>query len=217
MIILIASQKGGVGKSTLATNFVSVLSQQNKDVLLLDADRQNTSSEWETERRLLHSDAKRIACVQKYGAIDDTLDDLAKRYEYVIVDAAGRDSEEMRTAMLVCDIVLMPFRPSQADLNTLPTMNEFVRNSRRINPKMIANAVINIAPTNSRIKEIEQSLMLLNGFTDIDLLKTIIYDRKVYRDAYSEGLGVVEMNGRSDSEIASRNEMLALVKEVIHG
>jgi chromosome partitioning protein len=217
MIILISNQKGGVGKSTIATNFSAVLAQQGKDVLILDADRQLSASRWAHERKLTQDKAPKIVCVQQSGSIDDVLEDLAKRYEYVIVDAAGRDSEEMRSALSVCDIALFPFRPSQLDLDTLPTMDALVRQFRRVNPKIVANAVLSIAPTNTKIKEIEQSIMAIGGCSEIALLDTIIHDRKIYRDAYSEGLGVVEMSGRSDSEIASRKESLALVAEVLSG
>lgn len=217
MIILIANQKGGVGKSTIATNFAVALAQEGKDVVILDADRQSTAAEWWHERKLAHPDAVKIACLQMYGEIDGTLEDLKRRYEYVIVDAAGRDSEEMRSAMTVADIMVMPFRPSQADLNTLPAMDKVVRQSRRVNPSIVAHAVMSIAPTNARIKEIEQASGFIESF-DIGLLNAVIYDRKVYRDAYSEGLGVTEMTGKSESEVSSRNEILALVYEVMtHG
>ena len=41
------------------------------------------------------------SCAEKYGNVFDTVKDLATRYEYVLVDAGGRDSEELRTAMVV--------------------------------------------------------------------------------------------------------------------
>lgn len=50
MIILIGSEKGGVGKSTLATNLAVLLVSSGKDVVILDADRQSTCANWAQDR-----------------------------------------------------------------------------------------------------------------------------------------------------------------------
>ena len=50
MNILIASAKGGVGKSTLATNLAVYLAHEGEDVMLLDADLQATSKRWADRR-----------------------------------------------------------------------------------------------------------------------------------------------------------------------
>jgi chromosome partitioning protein len=123
----------------------------------------------------------------------------------------------MRSAMAVCDLLLMPFKPSQVDLNTLHNMSYIVKNSRRVNPKIEPYAFLSIAPTNSKIKEIELAKEAILNYPEILMLSSIIYDRKVYRDAMAEGLGVTEMLGRTDSEISSRREILDLVSEVTNG
>ena len=50
MIILIGSQKGGCGKSTIAVNIAAALALQGKDVFLLDADPQSSSMRWAQDR-----------------------------------------------------------------------------------------------------------------------------------------------------------------------
>ena len=92
MIILIGSQKGGCGKSTLAVNISACLSKLNKDVILVDSDRQPTSANWCLDRQEEQSSLPTVQCVQKYENIKDTLLDLNNRYDYVVVDVAGRDS-----------------------------------------------------------------------------------------------------------------------------
>lgn len=216
-IILVANQKGGVGKSTIATNLAVVLAQKARDALLLDADRQTSANEWWVERQNLQQDLPKINCLHKYGEIDLPLEDLNSRYEYIVVDVAGRDSDEMRSAMTVADVILMPYKPSAVDLATLHNMSAIIRSASRVNPKLIPYAFISIAPTNSKLREIEQAKDAIQGYPEMRLLKTIIYDRKVYRDAMAEGLGVTELKGKADSELASRREIKELVEEVLSG
>lgn len=216
-IILIASQKGGVGKSTTAVNVAAVLAQQGETPLLFDADEQPTATAWWAERGIAYPNLPVILSRQEYGEIDHVLSNLSSQHNYIIVDAAGHDSVEMRAAMLVCDILLIPFKSSQADLNTLPHMIEVVRKAKLVNDKLKVYAFLSIAPTNSKRKEVEQSQAAISEFSEITLLNTIVHDRAVYITSMSDGIGVVEMSGKSPSEEKSREEMLSLVKEVLNG
>lgn len=209
MIILIGSQKGGCGKSTTAVNICAVLAGKGHDVVLVDADRQCTAANWAMDRDNNPRLAK-VHCVQKYENIRETLLDLDKRYEYVIVDAAGRDSRELRTGMTAAHILIVPFRPSQPDLDTLPNMQEIIVQAKDLNPNLKVFGLITMSPTNPAIHEEADSRECLNDYPEIKLLSTIIRDRKVYRDAISDGLGVVEMNNEKAKE-----EVMNLVKEIL--
>ena len=194
MIILVGSQKGGCGKSTLAINISAWLAGEGKDVMLVDADRQATASAWVQEREEL-KDVAVINSVQKYDNIAKSLQDLDKRYEYVVVDAAGRDSRELRTAMLVAHKMIVPFRPSQADLNTLPKMQEMIVAAQDMNSDLEVFGLLTMAPTNPIISESEEAEELLSEFyTEIPLIDVKVCDRKVYRDGMADGKGVTEMN-----------------------
>ena len=215
MILLIGSEKGGCGKTTIAINIAAALSLRGCDVLLVDADRQASASEWASERRINQPDKPKITCVQCFGEIDTNLLDLSTRYQHIIIDVTGRDSSELRSSLLVADAVLVPTKPATFDLSTLLTMTKLIQQSRRINPKLKSYAVLSIAPTNAKLKEIEQSRSVVLDYGDsISLLDTIIFDRKCYRDSSSDGLGVTEMLARSDSEFHAQNEMLNLINEV---
>ena len=193
MIILIGSQKGGCGKSTTAVNISAELAGRGHDVVLVDADRQCTGANWAMDRAE-NKDLATVHCVQKYDNIRDTLIDLDSRYEYVIVDAAGRDSRELRTGMTAAHILIVPFRPSQPDLDTLPNMQEIIVQAKDLNPNLKVYGLITMAPTNPVIHEEIDARDCLNDYPEINLLDTMICDRKCYRDAMSDGLGVVEMN-----------------------
>lgn len=209
MIILVGSQKGGCGKSTTAVNICAYLARKGLDVVLVDADRQSTAANWAMDRSANNA-LPTVHCVQKYENIRDTLFDLGKRYSYVIVDAAGRDSRELRTGMTVANILLVPFRPSQPDLDTLNNLREIIIQAKDLNPSLSVFGLITMAPTNPVIHESDEAKEYLQDFPEINLLETIIRDRKVYRDAMSEGVGVVEM-----SNLKAADEIDALMQEIL--
>ncbi len=206
MIVLIGSQKGGCGKSTTAVNICAELAKNGRDVVLVDADRQSTAANWTMDRS--GNDALPVVhCVQKYESIRETLQDLDKRYECVIVDAAGRDSRELRTGMTAAHKLVVPFRPSQPDLDTLPNLQEIITQAKDLNPDLVVYGLITMAPTNPVVHEADEAREYLQDYPEIRLLNTIIRDRKVYRDAMSEGMGVVEMdNPKAIDEIKSLME-----------
>ncbi|MGF6239741.1 chromosome partitioning protein [Paraburkholderia sp. GAS38] len=201
MIILIGAEKGGAGKSTIATNIAVHLAQHAVDLVLVDTDAQATSARF-IERRDDTQTRPSIPCVQKTGDVSSTLRDLARRYQVVIADAGGRDSREMRSAMAVADLMLIPTRASQADLETLPKVNDLVSLARGLNPELKATAVLSMAPTNPTIREVQDARELFSQFDQLTLADTTICERKVYRDALLSGNGVVELgNSQARAEI----------------
>jgi chromosome partitioning protein len=208
MIILVGSQKGGVGKSTTAVNISVALAIKGHDIILVDADRQSSASNWADDRKE-NPNLPKVHSTQKYDNIRETLLDFNNRYDYVIVDAAGRDSRELRTGMTAAHILIIPLRPSQLDLNTLPKMQEIITQAKDLNPNLKAFGLITMSPTNPIISESDDAREILKNYPAITLLKSSISDRKVYRDAMIEGLGVIEMdNSKAKQEI---NKLLAEV------
>jgi len=188
MILLLGGEKGGTGKSTLATNLAVWLANRDKDVILIDTDRQRTSSHF-VDRRNEQGSLPRIHCAEKYGNVFDTVKDMATRYEYVLVDAGGRDSEELRTAMVVAHRLYVPLKASQPDLETSVHMNELVKLARGLNP---------------RLHEDQEAAELLEELPEFRLSRVVIRERKVYRDAMAEGKGVVEMDNEKAADEINR-------------
>jgi chromosome partitioning protein len=202
MILLLGGEKGGTGKSTLATNLAAWLAAQGRDVILVDTDVQRTAANW-VDRRNLLPDVPAVHCTERRGNVFHALRDLAKRYEEVIVDAGGRDSEELRTALVAAHKVYVPLRASQPDLETSLHMNELVHLARGMNPVLEARVLISMAPTHPSIKETADARELLQELSALIPSEATIGERKVYRDAMTEGRGACELdNDKARAEIA---------------
>ena len=190
MIILIGSQKGGCGKSTIAINIAAYLANHNHDIVLVDADPQQSAANWVRDRD--ETNLPKVHCIQRYGDIKNTLKDLDSRYDHVIVDVAGHDSKELRTAMLVAHYLVVPFRPSQFDLDTLPHLSELIDQAQCFNENLQPFGLLTLAPTNPSVSEVQQANEYLSDFPLFKALSSVIHDRKVYRDVTGDGKGVIE-------------------------
>ena len=210
MIVLIGSQKGGCGKSTVAVNICAQLAANGIRVVLVDADLQGTSSNWASDR-LEDLVSSRIHCIKRHGNISSPLLELKADYDHVIVDVGARDNTELRTGMSVADMLIVPLRPSQPDLDTLSNLSTVIARAKELNPELRIHALLTMTSTNPRVKEMEEATDYLRDYPDIQILDSTIKDRKVYRDAMGEGLGVVEMNNPK-----AKAEMDHLMEELFH-
>ncbi|MGB8170151.1 MAG: division plane positioning ATPase MipZ [Chthoniobacteraceae bacterium] len=201
MIVLCGGEKGGTGKSTLATNLAVWLAHQGKDVLLVDTDRQLTASRWIDRRHALGTEFPMVHGAEKHGNVFHALRDFATRYDEIIVDAGGRDSEELRTAMVAAQIVYLPLRTSQPDLETAVHMHELVSLARGLNPTLRARWLLTMAPAGDH-GDTAEAARTLRELPAIPLADIIIRDRKIYRDAMASGHGVTELlNDKAQAEI----------------
>ena len=213
MIILVGAQKGGSGKSTVAVNLVSFLASKGKDCVLVDSDAQGTSSVWASDRDE-NKDLSKVHSVQKFGNIRNALLDLKKRYELVIVDSPGRDCRELRTALTASDLLLIPLKCSQPDLDTIPHMKTLIEEARDFNAGLKVRVLLNMVSTNPVIKEKEESQKYLSQYPELPLMNCTISDRKIFRDCIGEGKGVHEMkNEKAHQEIIElEKELMACLK-----
>lgn len=194
MILLLGGEKGGTGKSTISTNIAVALAYKKKEVVLIDCDPQCTTSKWLTRRNKFYCNLPKIFCVQKTEDIYETVQDIASRYEHVIIDAGGHDSEELRTAMVACHKMYIPLRASQPDIETSKHITQLIKLAKTLNPKLLAFAIISMAPTNHVLTEDQEAINVLSKNDTIKVSNVIIRERKIYRDAIAEGKGVLEYN-----------------------
>ncbi|WP_267784965.1 AAA family ATPase [Paenarthrobacter ureafaciens] len=195
MIILVGHLKGGVGKSTLTVNIATELQRQGKDVLILEADPTvRTVSNWAKDRE--ENGHPRIQCVQQTGNLHSVLKDLDKRYDVVLVDAAGKDSKEMRTAMTAAHVLLAPMQPNQTDLDVTESLVETIEQARDFNPELRVLGLLNRASTHIFATDVKDSRVYLDEYPELPMANTVVYDRGAFQKCMDDGRGVVEMKDR---------------------
>jgi chromosome partitioning protein len=193
MIVMIGGIKGGTGKSTIATNLAAYLANQGTDVLLLDVDPQATAYKWAMRRQKHHPDAPKVNTAQASGRVFDVVRDVARCYEHIVIDSGGHASDAMKSAMLGVQKLYVPLRPSQADLETMGEMASMVTDVQALNSGLQAFSLVSLASTNPSVLEAQEAKDALQDVPGIALSENVIRDRKIYRDAFFEGVGVVEM------------------------
>jgi chromosome partitioning protein len=214
MIILVGGEKGGTGKTTIATNLALMRMQRDGEVLLVDADPQPTATTW-CSFRDHNNHLPRILSVQKTGkSTASDIKSLADKYKNIVIDTGGRDTVEMRAGLLISDIAIIPLRPSQFDLWTLSKFNLLVGEVKSVNPRLRVMIFLNQIKPNPAMKEAEQAREFFNAseFENLTLADSVIYDRIVFSRAAREGKTVHELQVDPKSE----NELEALYKEVFN-
>src|SRR5262249_34871618 len=104
MIIAVLGEKGGTGKTTLATNLAGMRAAANRDVLIIDAETQCIARYWTEKRDDLHASLSAVHCVQKFGnVILRTVREMESRYDDIVLDIGSGDSREGDSALQVID------------------------------------------------------------------------------------------------------------------
>jgi chromosome partitioning protein len=132
----------------------------------------------------------------------------------VFIDAGGRDSVELRSAMVVAQRVMIPILPSQYDMWTLDHMQELVTAARGFNPLLDALVVLSRVSPNPLITDAHDAQLSLEQYPALRLSDTAVCERQAYRRSARQGEAVTELE-RPDAKAST--EMRLLYEEVFHG
>ena len=193
MIYVIGGIKGGSGKTTVATNLAVALSLVQRDVLLVDADDQETAtdfSEWRNQRT--EGNAGFTSIRLSGQAARNELLRLAAKYQDVVIDTGGRDTTSQRAALTVADVYLVPFNPRSFDLWTVQKVARLIDEILPSNPKLKAYAFLNRA--DPRGSDNDDSAEALREQTNLTFLDMALGNRKAYANAAAQGMGVLELH-----------------------
>jgi chromosome partitioning protein len=125
-VIVVANPKGGVGKSTVATNLAGALARAGHAVMLGDVDRQQSSRQWL---------ALRPAALPVIRGWDVERDDIVrppKGTTHVVLDTpAGLHDKKLDAVLKIADRVLVPLQPSLFDIQASHAFLRELREHRR--------------------------------------------------------------------------------------
>ena len=136
--ILVASSKGGCGKTTIATNLAAHFAQDGKNTVLVDADRQGSSQRWAEKRAGLPAAVLAIS-----GLKHDWQHKSPADAERVIVDGpAGIRAGELAELLDGIDALLIPVLPSRIDLEASENFLAEIANLARIKRGKVAVGLV---------------------------------------------------------------------------
>ena len=190
MIVTVGGIKGGSGKTTVATN-LAVIRSKVKDLLLIDADDQETASDFTILRNSdLESGAGYTSIRLSGSAVRTETKRLKDKYEDILIDTGGRDTASQRAALSVADVLLVPFVPRSFDVWTLEKVSELVGEMRTANPQLRAYAFINRADPAGR--DNSEAASIIQDTAELEFIDCPLGSRKAFSNAAAKGLGVVE-------------------------
>ena len=200
VVITVAQQKGGAGKTMLAANLAAAWAARYR-VALLDIDPQRSLTRWHALRT--GTTAPRIALSDVSGwRLAAELDRLQRGHEVVVIDTPPQIDTDSRAAIRAAGLVLVPVQPSAPDLWATEGTLSLARQEKR--PVAL---LLNRAPTAARALQASRAAVEAAGHA---LLPAHLANRIGYAQAFAAGLGVIEAAPRTTAAA----EMAALVAAI---
>jgi len=205
MIVGVLSQKGGVGKTTIAINAAATLALRGRRVLLVDADPQGSSLAWSSAR---DRDPLFPVVGMAKPSLHRDLPAMAKDYDVVVIDGAPRVNELGRSAILASDTILIPVQPSPYDVWAAALTVQLIREAQQFREHLTAAFVINRRIVNTAIgRDVANAL----DHFGMPVLPGHLCQRVVYAESASQGLSVVELAPQSEAA----REVTTLVSSIV--
>ena len=202
-VISILNQKGGSGKTTIATHLARSLQLKGFSVLLVDSDPQGSCRDWAAvneenpvpvvgiDRPTIERDLKRIA-----------------NKDYVIIDGAPQAADLAISAIKASDVIIIPVQPSPYDIWAPSELVDLVKQRMElVEGKLKAAFVVSRAIKGTKISgEISEAL---KGY-QLPILNTVITQRVIYPSSAASGTTVLDVDINSEAA----KEINCLMEEI---
>lgn len=210
MIYVVGGIKGGSGKTTTATNLIVLLSLLGRDVLLIDADDQESATDFTSWRNDRMDGQTGYTAVKLSGmAVRTDGLALAQKYDDVVIDTGGRDTSSQRAALTIADVALFPFGPRSLDIWTIEKLARLIGEMRAANTEMRCCAFIN--KSDHQGSDNADAAELLRETEEFEFLEPMLGNRKSFATAASEGLSVLELKPADPKAIFEVSRLFEII------
>jgi chromosome partitioning protein len=206
MRIAVVNTKGGVGKTTIAVHLAAMLASR-APTLLIDADPQASAASWAAWRREAGREPSPTTTCLVGKAVFDEGKTLSSGFVHTVVDAGGRDSASLRSALLLAERAVVPVGASNFDAAALTDLLEITSLAKDFNQGLDVRVLLMRVDT--RTRDTGEMLDFLREH-QLQVLNARICERVAFRRASGDGATVAEV-GKDQAAI---QEMQSFFEEV---
>ncbi|MDY0191712.1 MAG: ParA family partition ATPase [Desulfuromonas sp.] len=195
-VIAVLNQKGGSGKTTIATHLARALQLDGADVLLVDSDPQGSTRDWAAVRE---DQSLAVVGIDR-PTIERDIKHIAKK-DFVVIDGAPQAADLAVSAIKAADFILIPVQPSPYDIWATADLVDLVTQRIELTDgKLKAAFVVSRAIAGTKIgADVAEALA---GY-ELPVLDSRIMQRVIYPTTAANGITVMdaEPNGSAAQEI----------------
>ena len=203
-IIAVLNQKGGAGKTTIATNLAHALQLEGHKVILVESDPQGSARDWNAA-----SDGALIKVIgMDRATLAKDIMAVVDNHDFIIIDGAPQIADLAIAAIKCADMILIPVQPSPYDIWACEDLVEIIKARQEITDgKPKAAFIISRVIKNTQLgKEIREAL---EGY-NLPVFKNFTTQRVVYAKSAATGLTVLSSESKEDAA----NEIRAIANEL---
>lgn len=206
-ILAVLNEKGGVGKTTIATNLARGLQMVGLSAIIVDSDPQGSARDW-------YAAAKEDTTLPPVVGMDrpplfKNLKHVAREFAWAVIDSSPRVEELSVASIKVADLVLIPVQPSPYDIWAAESLVDLVKTQRELTDgKPAAAFLISRQIVGTKLAgEVREAL---EGY-HLPILKNLTSQRVLYAQSAARGSTVLD----DEPGGAAAEEIRALVEEIV--
>lgn len=202
-IISLMNEKGGTGKTTLATNLATALHREGKKVILVDADPQGSARDWR-EASPPGVDLPPVIALDRASMLDSIKSMAA---DYIVIDTPAKAESMAAGVVRISNVVLLVIQPSGPDVWASAATVKLVRQKIDVGGAVDAAFLVNRASGTTKLsKAIKDGSWNEYGIEQLD---AVIGNRIAFAQAMTDGLSVYDLN-----DAAAKSEIDAVLTEM---
>ena len=207
-VIAVLNQKGGSGKTTIATHLTRALQLQGSSVLLVDSDKQGSARDWSA---VDESNPVTVIGLDR-PTLDRDLKNISDK-DFVVIDGSPQATDLAVSAIKAADFVLIPVQPSPYDIWATSDLVDLVKQRIEMTDNKLKSAfVVSRAIKNTKIGSEVSEVLIEYG---LPVLNAKIVQRIAYPNSAAIGKTVFETESKTSDAVAEMNALATEVKSYL--